>query len=146
MLDDWLFLYPPQVERLWFQQKQVEAISHKRDCAFYGRTGDCGNNHRILHHTWPGKYKIATHHQRLTLGLQCHYSQSCLYLATQNLLKQCHASSTKIGDINRLKKFAPSASNNFSTETILYANSNAYFSRAARSFFSTSAYVKLLTW
>ena len=27
MSDDWLFLYPPQVKHLWFQQKQIEAIS-----------------------------------------------------------------------------------------------------------------------
>ena len=39
MLDDWLLLYPPQVEHLWFQQKQVEASSRKRDCVLYGRMG-----------------------------------------------------------------------------------------------------------
>ena len=33
-------MYPPQVEHLWFQQKQVEAISHKYDCALYGRMGN----------------------------------------------------------------------------------------------------------
>ena len=29
MLDDWLllYIYPPQVKHLWFQQKQVEASS-----------------------------------------------------------------------------------------------------------------------
>ena len=30
-----------QVEHLWFQQKQVEASSRTRDCALYGRMGNC---------------------------------------------------------------------------------------------------------
>ena len=38
-MDDWLLLYPPQVEHMWFQRKQVEASSCKHDCALYGRMG-----------------------------------------------------------------------------------------------------------
>ena len=36
-----MLLHPPQVEHLWFQQKQVEASSRKRDCALCGGMGNC---------------------------------------------------------------------------------------------------------
>ena len=37
LLDDWLLLYPPQVEHLWFQQKLVSVIHVTVwDCALYG--------------------------------------------------------------------------------------------------------------
>ena len=49
LLDDWLLLYPPQVEHLWFQQKLVEASSHTRE-------GLCALWHRAYSHAydwWP---------------------------------------------------------------------------------------------
>ena len=79
LLDDWLLLYPPQVEHLWFQQKLVSVI-HMRDCALYGieRTVMLmTDNLYLLRSPWPfieldrlAYYPmiIATHHLTLRLG------------------------------------------------------------------------------
>ena len=90
LLDDWLLLYPPQVEHLWFQQKLVEAISHTRDCAWlyalwhraYSHAYDWWPYLLLLDFGPPGQGSmfieldklayypmiIATHHLTLTLG------------------------------------------------------------------------------
>ena len=41
MLDDRLFLYPLQVKHLWFQQKQIEAISQSVTVSSNSKDGNC---------------------------------------------------------------------------------------------------------
>ena len=58
LLDDWLLLYPPQVEHLWCQQKLVSVIHMTGwDCALYGK--ECTvmlmtDNLYLLRSPWPG--------------------------------------------------------------------------------------------